>query len=130
MDCNSIIDTEENSDIKENYEENSDIKENYEENSDIKENYDDTEENSDIKQNDDDTKEQDIKENDVAAEDHKNYTDTKESKGEETVYSECENYLKKREYPTDATKLEKAVIQKRAKNFEIVDGILHYGGKI
>ena len=93
-------------------------------NSDIKQNDDDTEENSNIKQNDDNTKEQDIK-NDDAAEDHKNYTDTKDSKGEETVYSECDNYLKKREYPIGASKLEKAVLR----NFEIVDGILHYRGK-
>ena len=109
----NFSDIEENADIEENYnatKKNTDIEENYnatEENADIEENYNATEGDSSI------------------AEEPK----TKESKSEETIYIECENYLGKRRYPAGASKLEKAVIRKRAKNFQIVDGILHYKGK-
>ena len=41
-----------------------------------------------------------------------------ENKNEETIYIECENYLKKLGYPAGASKLEKAVIRKRAENFK------------
>ena len=118
MDCSSVIyendiDTEENfSDIEESF--NADIEENYN-----AENYN-TEENADIEEN-----YKAIKEDSNQREE----LNTKESKSEETIYAECENYLKKRGYPAGASKLEKAVIRKRAKTFQIVDGILHYKGK-
>ena len=49
--------------------------------------------------------------------DYNEEPNTKENKSEETIYIECENYLKKCGYPAGASKL------------EIVDGILHYKGK-
>ena len=133
MDCSSVIyendiDTEENfSDIEESF--NADIEENYnaEENA---ENYN-TEENADI-ENHNAEENADIEENYKAIKEDSNQREelnTKESKSEETIYAECENYLKKRGYPAGASKLEKAVIRKRAKTFQIVDGILHYKGK-
>ena len=131
--------TENFSDIEENYnttEENADIEENYnatEENADIEENYNATKKNTDIKENYNATEENaDIEENYNATEGDSSIAEeskTKESKSEETIYSECENHLGKRRYPAGASKLEKAVIRKRAKNFQIVDGILHYKGK-
>ena len=98
MDCSSIIyenDTEENfSDIKESFntEENADIKENYnaKENADIEENYN-AKENANIEEN-----YKAIKEGNSNWREEPN---AKESKSEETIYAECENYLKKWGYP-------------------------------
>ena len=41
-----------------------------------------------------------------------------ESKSEETIYLECDNYLTNGLYPLGASKREKAIIRKRAKNFQ------------
>lgn len=52
-----------------------------------------------------------------------------ETKSEETIYQECDNYLTDGQYPLGANKQEKAIIRKRAKHYQKVDGILHYKGK-
>ena len=54
---------------------------------------------------------------------------TKESKSKENIHIECENYLRNRGHHAGASKLEKVVIRKRRKNFQIMDAILHYRGK-
>ena len=46
---------------------------------------------------------------------------------ERRQYEELHFYLLREDYPPGATKAEKGVIRKRAKKFELVDGILHYG---
>ena len=43
-----------------------------------------------------------------------------------TNYDQVQDYLANGTYPPGATKAEKGVIRKRAKKFQIVDGILHY----
>ena len=45
------------------------------------------------------------------------------------MYNETFEYLFNGCYLPDATKAEKGVIRKRAKNFRIIDGVLHYKGK-
>ena len=40
-----------------------------------------------------------------------------------------ESYLRSGQYPLGISKQEKAVIRKRSKTFQIVDGFLHYNGK-
>ena len=45
---------------------------------------------------------------------------------ERKQYEELHSYLLREDYPPGATKAEKGVIRKRAKKFELVDGILHY----
>ncbi len=45
---------------------------------------------------------------------------------ESEAYDEVYNYLTTSTYPGDATKADKATIRKRAKKFQVVDGILHY----
>ena len=52
-----------------------------------------------------------------------------ETKSEETIYQEYDNYLTDGQYPLGANKQEKAIIRKRAKHYQKVDGILHYKGK-
>ena len=108
MDCSSVIyendiDTEENfSDIEESF--NADIEENY--------NAEENIENHNAKEN------ANIEENYKAIKEDSNQREepnAKENKSEEIIYAECENYLKKRGYPAGASKLEKAVIRKRAK---------------
>ena len=42
------------------------------------------------------------------------------------VYDEVQDYLASGRYPETATKVEKGVIRKRATNFLLVDGVLHY----
>ena len=42
------------------------------------------------------------------------------------IYDEVQDYLACWRYPKTATKVEKGVIQKQAKNFLLVDGVLHY----
>ena len=51
------------------------------------------------------------------------------TKNEETIYKELHLYLSTSQYPPGSSKQEKCIIRKRAKNFKIVDGILHYKGK-
>ena len=53
-------------------------------------------------------------------------TESVDPKSEEMVYLECEDYLTNGTYPIGTTKLEKAVVRKRAKKFQMVDGFLHY----
>jgi len=48
---------------------------------------------------------------------------------EETAYEEVHVYLSQGCYPLEAKKQEKCIIRKRAKNFQLLDGILHYKGK-
>jgi len=50
---------------------------------------------------------------------------TADASDEIKVYDEVQDYLASR-YPETATKVEKGVIRKRAKNFLFVDGVLHY----
>ena len=45
------------------------------------------------------------------------------------MYNETFEYLFNGCYPPDATIAENGVIRKRAKNFRIIDGVLHYKGK-
>ena len=45
---------------------------------------------------------------------------------EQRIYDEVYNYLTASRYPGGATKADKATIRKRAKKFEVVDGVLHY----
>lgn len=111
MDSSSIIygndiDTEENfNDIEESF--NADIEENYnaEENANIDENY--NAENADVE-------EPNHKEGSVNKREEPN---AKESKSEETIYTECENYLKKRGYPAGASKLWESSDKEESKNF-------------
>lgn len=61
-------------------------------------------------------------------------SDTKESsegdkEREEETYDDVFEYLTKGSYPKDATERDKGVIRRRAKSFQVVDGILHYKGK-
>ena len=41
-------------------------------------------------------------------------------------YDEVQDYLANSTYPEEATKAVKGVIRKRAKKFQLVDGVLHY----
>ena len=41
-------------------------------------------------------------------------------------YDEVQDYLANGTYPDEATKAVKGVIRKRAKKFQLVDGVLHY----
>ena len=50
-------------------------------------------------------------------------------RNEETIYEEVHVYLSQGRYPLEATKQEKCTIRKRAKNFQLLDGVLHYKGK-
>ena len=47
---------------------------------------------------------------------------------ETKIYEEALNYLAKKEYPPESTKQQKLVIRRRAKDFCIQDGQLHYIG--
>ena len=42
------------------------------------------------------------------------------------IYEELHSYLSANSYPVGCSKAEKAVIRKRAKKFELADGVLHY----
>ena len=48
---------------------------------------------------------------------------------EETIYEGVHVYLSQGRYPLEATKQEICIIRKRAKNFQLLDGVLHYKGK-
>ena len=41
-------------------------------------------------------------------------------------YEEVVAYLRRSEYPAGATKVEKGIIRKRSKKFQLVDGVLRY----
>ena len=45
------------------------------------------------------------------------------------MYNETYEYLSNNCYPPNATKAEKGIIKKLAKNFRVINGILHYRGK-
>ena len=47
---------------------------------------------------------------------------------EKRIYEEVHEYLTKNTYSTSATKAEKATVCRRAKNFQVLDGILYYTG--
>ena len=47
---------------------------------------------------------------------------------EKMVYDEVHEYLTKSTYSVSATKVEKATVRRRAKNFQVLDGILYYTG--
>ena len=47
---------------------------------------------------------------------------------EKTKFDEVHIYLLKGEYPTNSSKGEKLVIRRRAKDYRIIDGQLHYIG--
>ena len=53
----------------------------------------------------------------------------KDIKSEESIYEEVHLYLSECCYPPDSTKQDKCIIRKRAKNFQLIDGILHYRGQ-
>ena len=60
--------------------------------------------------------------------------DTKETREgdkerEEETYDDVFEYLTKGSYPEDATKRDKGVLRRKAKSFQVVDGILQYKGK-
>ena len=48
---------------------------------------------------------------------------------EATTYENVYEYLTKGCYPQGASKPEKCVLRRMSKNFQVVDGILHYKGK-
>ena len=48
---------------------------------------------------------------------------------EKRIYDEVHEYLTKNTYSTSATKAEKATVRRRAKNFQVLDGILYYTGR-
>ena len=47
---------------------------------------------------------------------------------EKRIYDEVHEYLTKSTYSNSATKAEKATVHRRAKNFQVLDGILYYTG--
>ena len=49
-------------------------------------------------------------------------------KGEETTYEEVHAYLSRHCYPVEATKQEKGIIRMRSKNYQLLEGVLHYKG--
>ena len=51
-----------------------------------------------------------------------------ENEDELKFYAELESYFMRGEYPSGATKVEKGIIRRRAKKFQLVDGVLHYKG--
>ena len=53
-------------------------------------------------------------------------TDREAEKDEIKIYDEVYDYLFNSSYPEGASKAEKCVIRKRAKKFQLVDGVLHY----
>ena len=59
----------------------------------------------------------------------KENTSSKEIKSEESIYEEVHLYLSQHCYPPDSTKQDKYIIGKRAKIFQLIDGVLHYKGK-
>ena len=54
--------------------------------------------------------------------------ETKED--EQRKFVEVQEYLVKGEYPAGSTKSEKLVVRRRAKDYQIVDGQLHYVGHL
>lgn len=44
------------------------------------------------------------------------------------IYEEVYQYLTNGFYTASATKTEKAVVRRRAKNFQVIDGVLYYIG--
>lgn len=53
-------------------------------------------------------------------------SDGEVERDEMTNYDQVQDYLANGTYPPGATKAEEGVIRKRAKKFQLVDGILHY----
>ena len=53
-------------------------------------------------------------------------SDGEAEREEITNYDEVQDYLANGTYPEGATKAVKGVIRKRAKKFQLVDGVLHY----
>ena len=47
---------------------------------------------------------------------------------EKRVYDEVHKYLTKNAYSTSATKVETATVRRKAKNVQVLDGILYYTG--
>ena len=45
------------------------------------------------------------------------------------TYDDVSENLTKGSYPEDATNRDKGVLRRKAKSFQVVDGILHYEGK-
>ena len=48
---------------------------------------------------------------------------------EEETYDDISEYLTKGSYPEGATKRDKGVLRRKAKSFQVIDGILYYKGK-
>ena len=48
---------------------------------------------------------------------------------EKRIYDDLHKYSTKNTYSTSATKAEKATVHRRAKNFQVLDGILYYTGR-
>ena len=48
---------------------------------------------------------------------------------ETSAYEDVYVYLTRGCYPLGATKANKGILRRRAKNFRVIDGILHYKGK-
>ena len=70
--------------------------------------------------------ERDCKE--VLGDSEETLVDGKEAQ-EKRIYDEVHEYLTKNTYSTSATKAEKATVRRRAKNFQVLDGILYYTGR-
>ena len=64
--------------------------------------------------------------NSVAGSDHDSEGSGSDSEESTRVYKEVRQYILHQEYPPGADKPEKAVIRKRAKKFEMCDGLLMY----
>ena len=55
--------------------------------------------------------------------------DEDKERAEKETYDEVFEYLTKGTYPQHATKRDKGVLRRKAKSFQVVEGILHYKGK-
>ena len=66
-----------------------------------------------------------MQQDDVNAGEHNLQHELVENTNELKFYNELESYFLREEYPSGATK---AVIQRRSKKFQLVDGVLHYKG--
>ena len=69
------------------------------------------------------------KDNAAEVTDNEDAVEASTTKNEEAIYEELHLYLSMSQYPPGSSKQEKCIIRKRTKNFQIVDGILHYKGK-
>lgn len=60
---------------------------------------------------------------------NENYYSDGGERAEKETYDDVYEYLTKGTYPQHATKRDKGVLRRKAKSFQVVEGILHYKGK-